>query len=90
MITDNEPLVNHFISVPKEMSQLNCAAFVAGMIEGVCDGSGLAVEGVSVHSVGDGDGAAGKDANMWPGKTIFLIKFKSEVVEREEGMGKGG
>ena len=32
MIIDNEPLVNTFISIPKEMSQLNCAAFIAGII----------------------------------------------------------
>ena len=38
MIIDNEPLVNTYISVPKEMSQLNCAAFVAGIVEGVCAG----------------------------------------------------
>ncbi|KAG5440009.1 hypothetical protein PCK2_000701, partial [Pneumocystis canis] len=29
MIVDNEPMVNKYISVPKEMAQLNCAAFVA-------------------------------------------------------------
>ncbi len=34
MIIDNEPLVNAYISVPREMSQLNCAAFVAGVVEG--------------------------------------------------------
>ena len=33
MIIDNEPLVNQYISVPREMSQLNCAAFVAGVVE---------------------------------------------------------
>uniref|UniRef100_A0A0B7JYS5 Trafficking protein particle complex subunit n=1 Tax=Bionectria ochroleuca TaxID=29856 RepID=A0A0B7JYS5_BIOOC len=49
MIIDNEPLVNQFVSVPREMSQLNCAAF----------------------------------GEMWPGKTVFLVKFRSEVVERE-------
>lgn len=39
MISDNEPLVNKFISVPKDMGQLNCGAFVAGIIEGVLEGS---------------------------------------------------
>ncbi|KAF2148240.1 TRAPP I complex [Myriangium duriaei CBS 260.36] len=77
MITDNEPLVNSFISVPKDMSQLNCAAFVGGMIEGVCDAAGFPTETVTAHSAGEGD-------EMWPGKTIFLIRFKKEVVEREE------
>ncbi|KAI4243614.1 MAG: hypothetical protein L6R40_003438 [Gallowayella cf. fulva] len=73
MISDNEPLVNQYISVPKEMSQLNCAAYVAGIIEGVCDGCGLKAA-VSAHNGG---------TEMWPGKTVFLIRFEEGVVERE-------
>ena len=75
MIVDNEPLVNQYISIPKEMSQLNCAAFVAGVVEGVCCGLGLKAE-VSAHNAGEVGG-------MWPGKTVFLIKFEEEVVKRE-------
>ncbi|KAI9799856.1 MAG: TRAPP subunit trs31 [Piccolia ochrophora] len=73
MISDNDPLVNQYISVPKDMSQLNCAAFVAGIIEGVCDGTGFPAR-VTAHGVG---------TEMWPGKTVFLIKFQPEVLERE-------
>ncbi|KAG8530395.1 uncharacterized protein KY384_004897 [Bacidia gigantensis] len=96
MISDNEPLVNQYISVPKEMSQLNCAAFVAGIIEGVvCGvlggpgvGMGQALYGegrlptneppaaVSAHNAGEVNG-------MWPGKTVFLIRFSEDVVKRE-------
>ncbi|KAL9077041.1 MAG: hypothetical protein Q9161_000674 [Pseudevernia consocians] len=75
MISDNEPLVNQYISVPKEMSQLNCAAYVAGIIEGVCCGVGCKA-GVSAHN-------AGEEGGMWPGKTVFLIRFEEEVVKRE-------
>lgn len=97
MIIDNEPLVNAYISVPREMSQLNCAAYVAGMIEGVCDGAGFPAR-VTAHSVGaqasggGADGAAGGEGaaaaggavqEMWPGKTVFLVKFAKEVLERE-------
>ncbi|KAK4539343.1 hypothetical protein LTR36_000774 [Oleoguttula mirabilis] len=82
MIVDNEPVVNTYISIPKEMSQLNCAAFVAGIIEGVCDASGFGTEGVSAHW-GEGD-------EMWPGKTIFLLRFQEKVVEREEGIKAAG
>lgn len=78
MIIENEPLVNQYISVPKEMSQLNCAAFVAGIIEGACDGAGFPAR-VSAHTVT----APGKEGEMWPGKTVFLVKFQPEVVERE-------
>ncbi|KAI9149548.1 Transport protein particle subunit trs31 [Paramyrothecium foliicola] len=79
MIIDNEPLVNQYISVPREMSQLNCAAFVAGVIEGVCDGANFPAK-VTAHTVSEGE--------MWPGKTVFLVKFRSEVLEREGFLGK--
>ncbi|MCJ1308947.1 Trafficking protein particle complex subunit 5 [Agyrium rufum] len=80
MISDNEPLVNSYISIPKEMSQLNCAAFVAGVIEGVCDAAGLTA-GVTAHNAG---------TDMWPGKTIFLIRFDKGVREREAVVEKIG
>ena len=98
MIIDNEPLVNAYISVPKEMSQLNCAAFAAGIIEGVCDGAGFPAR-VTAHTVGDtgggggnngtgGTGAGGaQDGEMWPGRTVFLVKFQPEVLEREALIG---
>lgn len=73
MLIDNEPLVNQYISVPKEMSQLNCAAFVAGVVEGCCGGLGMTAE-VSAHNAGE---------DMWPGKTVFLIRFEEGVVKRE-------
>ena len=79
MIIDNEPLVNQYISVPREMSQLNCAAFAAGVIEGVCDGADFPAK-VTAHTVAEGE--------MWPGKTVFLVKFAPEVVEREAFLGK--
>ena len=85
MITDNDPLVNAHISVPKEMNQLNCAAYVAGIIEGVCDGCQFYAK-VTAHSVGEDEGGEGT-RQMWPGKTVFLIKFSEEVMEREELLG---
>ncbi|TDZ19529.1 Transport protein particle subunit trs31 [Colletotrichum orbiculare MAFF 240422] len=82
MIIDNEPLVNAYISVPREMSQLNCAAFVAGIVEGICDGAGFPAR-VTAHNIATKD-----DSEMWPGKTVFLVKFRSEVLEREGYLGK--
>ncbi|GAB7347126.1 hypothetical protein MBLNU459_g3250t1 [Dothideomycetes sp. NU459] len=82
MIIDNEPLVNTYISIPKEMSQLNCAAFLGGIIEGVCDAAAFSTDGVTAHWA-EGD-------ELWPGKTIFLIKFKKEVMEREEALKAAG
>jgi len=91
MISDNEPLVNAYVSTPKEMSQLNTAAFVAGIVEGVCDGAGFRTVSVSAHWTGDaadGGQEKGGKGEMWPGKTVFLIRFAPEVMEREELLGK--
>jgi hypothetical protein len=80
MITDNDPLVNTYISVPKEMNQLNCAAFVAGIIEGVCDGCGFEAK-VTAHNQGN---------EMWPGRTVFLVRFGESVMEREAVLERAG
>ncbi|KAI5295779.1 TRAPP subunit trs31 [Ascosphaera atra] len=80
MITDNEPLVNSYISVPREMSVLNCAAYVAGIVEGVCDGCGFEAA-VSAHNQG---------SEMWPQRTVFLIRFGESVMEREKMLERQG
>ena len=41
MISDYDLFVNKFISVPKDMGQLNCAAFVAGIVKGTLEGAGF-------------------------------------------------
>lgn len=88
MIIDNEPLVNQYISVPKEMGGFNAAAFVAGIVEGVADGGGFAAK-VSAHTVGGQGGGEGGKGEMWPGRTVFVVKFQPEVVEREGFLGSG-
>jgi len=88
MITDNDPVVNAYISVPKDMNQLNCAAYVAGIIEGVCDGCQFYAR-VTAHSVEEEESGGKEAAQMWPGKTIFLVKFNEDVMEREAILGHG-
>ncbi|KAK5118872.1 hypothetical protein LTR62_000081 [Meristemomyces frigidus] len=90
MIVDNEPVVNTYISIPKEMSQLNCAAFVAGIMEGLCDAAGFGMEGVSAHWASASEGQEGKGEEMWPGKTIFLLRFGEVAMQREEGIKAAG
>ncbi|KAL4802088.1 NO signaling/Golgi transport ligand-binding domain-containing protein [Aspergillus unguis] len=80
MITDNDPLVNTYISVPKEMNQLNCAAYVAGIIEGVCDGCGFEAK-VTAHN---------QPTELWPSRTIFLLRFGESVMEREKVLERAG
>jgi hypothetical protein len=40
-LIEKEPLVNKFISVPKDKSSLNCASFTAGIVEAVLCGAGF-------------------------------------------------
>ncbi|WEW61037.1 Trafficking protein particle complex subunit 31 [Emydomyces testavorans] len=80
MITDNDPLTNMYISVPREMGQLNCAAFVAGIVEGVCDGCGFEAK-VTAHNQGN---------EMWPSRTVFLVRFGESVMEREKVLERAG
>jgi trafficking protein particle complex subunit 5 len=86
MIIDNEPLVNRYVSVPRQMDQLNCAAFVAGIVEGVCDGCGFPAR-VTAHTVRQPGEEEGRE--MWPGRTVFLVKFDPDVMERENFLAKG-
>ena len=41
MIIDNDPIVTRSISVPRELSQLSCSSFTAGIVEAVLDGLGF-------------------------------------------------
>lgn len=38
---ERESLVNRYISVPRDKGSLNCAVFVAGIIEAVLTGTGF-------------------------------------------------
>lgn len=68
MIIDTEPITNHFVSMPKHLGQLNCAAYIAGIIMGILHSAKFAAH-VSAHSVS----GPGSDA-----KTVFLISFPTE------------
>jgi hypothetical protein len=80
MIIDNTPLTNQYISVPKEMNQLSVAAYIAGIIEGVCDGAGFQCK-ASAHNTA---------TDVWPNRTVFLIKFEDHVLEREKELERQG
>lgn len=74
MISERELLVNRFISVPKDMGNFNCGAFVAGIVKGVLDGAGFPAV-VSAHFVP-------VEGQPRP-RTTILIKFSEEVLQRE-------
>ena len=74
MIIDNMPLVSKFISIPKEYGNLNCSAFVAGIVEGALDSAGFHSTVVAHSAPVDG----------LPLRTVFLVKFDSLLFTREE------
>lgn len=70
-IIEKEPLVNRFISVPSDggrQSSLNCAAFMAGIIEAVLNCSNFPAK-VTAH---------------WHKGTAFVIKFDESVIARDK------
>jgi trafficking protein particle complex subunit 5 len=80
MVIDNTPLTNTYISVPREMSQLSVAAYIAGVLEGVCDAAGFEAK-VSAHN---------QPTEVWPGRTVFLVRFDEAVVGRDGELERGG
>lgn len=80
MIIDNSPVTGLYISVPKEMSQLSVAAWIAGVVEGVCDAAGFGAK-VSAHNAG---------TEMWPGRTVLLVAFEEGVGARDGELERAG
>lgn len=74
MIIDNVPVMAKFISIPKEYGNLNCSAFVAGIVEGALDSAGFHAS-VIAHSA---------PADDLPMRTVFLVKFDELLFLREE------
>ncbi|TDH70359.1 hypothetical protein CCR75_009334 [Bremia lactucae] len=77
MIHELEPLTNKFVSVPPDLGQLDCAAYIAGIVRGILCSSGFGAE-VTAHSV---EVSSGQRA-----KTVFLVKFDENVIRRERVM----
>ena len=74
MIHDNAPMITKFISIPQSMGQLNCDAFLAGIIEAILDSTMFFTQRVTAHSTGD---------ESVPQRCTILIKFTKEIVDRE-------
>ena len=64
LIHELDPLPNRFISVPRDLGTLNCAAFNAGVISGILDAAGMTAK-VTAHNVAI-DGQPGAE------KTVYL------------------
>jgi len=73
-IYDKEPITNKYVSVPRHLgvggAQLNCAAFTAGIINGILDGADFTAN-VTAHF--------NKEI-----RTVYLVKLDPLVVKREK------
>lgn len=74
--------MNKYISVPADYGHFNCAAFSAGIINGVLDAAGFPAEVTAKVLARNGD----EDPQQHQGQplTIYYIKFQPEVLEREK------
>lgn len=72
MIIDNRPLVTEFVSVPRDMPQLNCAALAGGVVEAVFTAAGFPCT-CTAHSMG---------TDEFPDRTVYAVKFADEVARR--------
>lgn len=67
-IIEKESLVNMFISVPKDKGSLNCASFIAGIVEAVLTHCGFPCK-VTAH---------------WHKGTTYMVKFEDFVIARDK------
>lgn len=74
MIIDNEPVIERYISVPKDMGGMSCSSLTAGIVEAVLDGLRLHGRVTAHHTPTD----------QFPSRTTILIKLEKAVLEREE------
>eukprot|EP00808_Paulinella_micropora_P010225 g50892.t1 len=64
-IFDKDPVTNKFVSLPKEMGQFNCAAFIAGIINGMLDGAEFKCTVKALWSTGQT-------------RTVYVVKLGKE------------
>lgn len=83
-IEEAEPLVNKYISVPSDYGHFNCAAFSAGIINGVLDAAGFPAEVTAKVLAKTGETEVQQQGQPL---TIYYIKFQPAVLEREQRLG---
>ncbi|WVN85233.1 uncharacterized protein L203_100378 [Cryptococcus depauperatus CBS 7841] len=90
MITLNQPPLTQFISIPKDMSQLSCEAFTAGIVEGVLDGLDMVslLCTVTAHCQPARVTAHTVPTDAYPQRSVILIKLDQKVMDREAMLGK--
>lgn len=67
-IIEKEPLVNKFISVPKDKNSINCAMFIAGIVQAILHFSGFPCQVGAHHHKG----------------TTYRVIFEDSVIARDK------
>jgi len=70
-IYDSNPITNRYISVPRDLGQLNCASFIAGIIAGALDAAQFTAD-VTAH--------------FMAARTVYVIKLSADVIRREANL----
>ncbi|PPQ98903.1 hypothetical protein CVT24_003534 [Panaeolus cyanescens] len=70
MIIDNDPPIERYISVPRDLSQLSCSSFTAGIVEAVLDGLCFPAR-VTAHNT---------PTSQHPNRTTILIKLEKSDI----------
>ena len=71
LIHDRTPITNTYVSVPPDLGQLNCAAYIAGIVGGILEASGFESRCSAHHlSVEDGESAGAASE-----RTVIVIRF---------------
>ena len=70
-IYDDDPITNKYISLPSNLSGLNCAQFIAGIIQGILDSADFPA-----------DVTAATQGNTQ--KTVYVIQFEPQVLKRQQ------
>lgn len=81
---EKEPLVNRFISVPRDKGSLNCAVFIAGIVEAVLCGTGFVCELQTVKKLFNISFQPAKVTAHWHKGTTYMVKFEESVIARDK------
>ncbi|OMJ70596.1 hypothetical protein SteCoe_31395 [Stentor coeruleus] len=80
MIKEIEPnMCNQFASLPRGQCHMNCASFIAGIIEGLLIAAKFPAKVTAVFN----DSGEDKVEEGEEKRTVYLIKFEDEVLARE-------
>lgn len=93
MIIDNDPPITRYISVPRDMNQLNCSSLTAGIVEAVLDGLGFVssqyvhlrhlAERIYLFHQPARVTAHSTPTDALPSRTTILIKLDKPVADKE-------